>query len=225
VVGRDTFNAIAGKSENAQPLVGREREVEDITINAQMFAIEPSIDIDWLRLRTGFLWASGDNSPEDREGRGFDGILENPNFAGGQFSYWNRQGIRLLNTGLKSRNSLFPDLSSSKIEGQSNFVNPGLFLVNGGFDVEITPKLKTVFNVNYLWFDDTESLELLLKQPGISNRIGLDVSAGFIYRPLLNNNVIFTAGWAALFPGGGFSRIYEESDPLHQVFASLTLKY
>lgn len=225
VVGRDTFNAIAGKQERNQALIGSERETREITINAQMFAIEPSVDIDWLRLRTGFLWASGDSSPQDREGRGFDGILENPNFAGGQFSYWNRQGIRLLNTNLVNRNSLFPDLSSSKIEGQSNFVNPGLFLLNAGFDVEVTPKLKTVVNANYLWFDDVEPLELLLKQPGLSNRIGLDVSLGFIYRPLLNNNVIFTAGVAALFPGAGFAKIYEESDPLYQVFTSLTLKY
>ena len=38
--------------------------------------------------------------------------------------------------------SLVPDLRTSKIEGQANFVNPGLFLYNAGVDVDITPKLR-----------------------------------------------------------------------------------
>ena len=49
-----------------------------------------------------------------------------PNFAGGQFSFWNRQQIRLQGVNLVQRLSLVPDLRSSKIQGQANFVNPGL---------------------------------------------------------------------------------------------------
>ena len=60
--------------------------------------------------------------------------------------------------------SLLPDLRSSKDEGQANFVNPGIFLVNAGTDFDLTPKLRGFVNVNYLRFMRTEPLELLLFQ-------------------------------------------------------------
>ena len=208
--GRDTLN----------PLAGRE-----VTVNAQMFALEASVDIDWMRLRTSFLWASGDRSPQDREARGFDAIFDNPNFAGGPYSFWNRQGLRLMGTNLVNRNSILPDLTSSKIEGQANFVNPGLFLVNAGADFEITPKLKLIFNANYLWFAHTEPLELFLQQRNIDREIGADISLGVQYRPLLNNNVIFNYGMAALVPGDGFEDIFESDKPLMSAFVSLTLRF
>lgn len=209
-LGRDDFNALAGRK---------------ITINSQMFAIEPSIEFDWLRLKASFLWASGDRSPRDAEGRGFDAIVDNPNFAGGPFSYWNRQAIKLVGVNLVNRNSLLPNLKANKTEGQSNFVNPGIFLTGVGMDAEVTPKLKAIFNANYLWFAHTNSLELLLQQPKISRAIGADVSLGLVYRPLLNNNVIFGAGFATFFPGKGFEQIFESEKPLYSVFTFLTLTY
>ena len=53
-------------------------------------------------------------------------------FAGGPFSLWNRQGLRLAQTGtgLKSPVSLLPTLRTNKDEGQPNFVNPGIFILN-----------------------------------------------------------------------------------------------
>ena len=36
--------------------------------------------------------------PTDDKATGFDAIFDDPNFVGGQFSYWNRQGIRLVST-------------------------------------------------------------------------------------------------------------------------------
>jgi len=209
-LGRDDFNPIAGQR---------------VTINAQMAAVEASIEYDWLRWRASFLWASGDRSPRDLEARGFDGIFDNPNFAGGPFSFWNRQAIKLMGVNLVNRNSLFPDLTSSKTEGQANFVNPGLFLINGGFDAEITPKLKAIVNANYMWFAHTESLELFLQQPGISREIGADVSLGILYRPYLNNNVIFNIGLAAFWPGEGFKQIFETDETLYSAFATMTLTF
>lgn len=209
-LGRDDFNALAGRK---------------ITVNAQMFAIEPSIEFDWLRLKTSFLWASGDRSPQDAEGRGFDAIFDNANFAGGTFSYWNRQAIRLTGVNLVNRNSIFPNVKANKTEGQANFVNPGLFLVGTGLDAEVTPKLKAKFNANYLWFAHPESLELLLQQPKLSRAIGADVSLGLEYRPFLNNNAIFGVGFATLFPGKGFEQIYESEKPLYSIFTFLTLTF
>jgi hypothetical protein len=204
-IGRDSLNPIANQSQD---------------INAQMFALELSYDRDWMRFRTSFLFASGDEDPRNSHATGFDAILDNPNFAGGEFSFWQRQQIKLLGVNLVNRNSLLPDLRSSKTEGQSNFVNPGLLLYNLGFDMALTPKLKMVNNCNFLWFDETKVLEQFVFQENIHHFIGTDISTGFEYRPLLSNNIILTFGLATLIPGKGFSDLYSNlSGPPHPLLA------
>ena len=196
--GRDTRNPIAGRATH---------------INAQMAAAEFSIDRDWIRYRASSFYTSGDADPTDGTGRGFDAILDNPNFAGGEFSFWNSQGIRLTQTGLAlvERRSLIPSLRSSKIQGQANFVNPGLVLYNAGIDFDLTPKLRAFINYNYLRFNRTEPLELVLFQPKIRHEIGHDLGVGFIYRPALNENIILAGGVAGLKTGTGFGDIYSSN--------------
>jgi hypothetical protein len=193
--GQDGFNPIAGKKTD---------------IRAHMAAAEASIDRDWLRYRASIFYASGDKDPTDDKATGFDAILDDPNFVGGQFSYWNRQGIRLVSTeiGLVQPNSLLPTFRSSKTEGQANFVNPGIWIFNAGVDAEITQTVKAVFNANYLRFDRTESLEYVLFQPGVRHEIGYDLSLGVVYRPLLINNVTFTFGGNFFKAGKGFKDVY-----------------
>ena len=195
--GRDDRNPIAGRP---------------VDISAHMAAVETSIDYDYLRFRGSFFWAQGDQNPTDDQANGFDAIFDDPNFVGGQFSFWNRNGIRLTQTGvgLVQPNSLLPSLRSSKIEGQANFVNPGIFIYNAGVDVEVTQRLKAVFNANYLRFHRTESLEYILFQPNIRHDIGWDFSLGVAYRPLLINNITMTFGAAALKPGRGFRDIFTD---------------
>src|SRR5882724_4010713 len=193
--GRDNRNPIAGRG---------------VHVSSQMAAVEASIDRDYLRFRGSAFFASGDKNPTDNKANGFDAIFDDPNFVGGQFSYWNRQGIKLVSTavGLVQGNSLLPSLRSSKTEGQSNFVNPGIEIFNVGADAELTQTVKAVFNVNYLRFHRTESLEYILFQPHIRHEIGRDYSLGVAYRPLLINNVTLTFGAATLKPGRGFRDIY-----------------
>ncbi len=195
VIGRDTFNQLAQRATR---------------INAQMAAAELSIDFDYIRYRIAGFYSSGDAKPRDNTARGFDSILDAPNFAGGEFSFWNSQGIRLTQTGLAlvEPDSLIPSLRSTKIQGQSSFVNPGLALYNAGVDVDLTPRLRGFLNYNYLRFNRTEPLELALFQNGIRHEIGHDLGLGFIYRPLLNENIVFTAGASGLRPGTGFTDIY-----------------
>ena len=195
-LGEDELNPIAGRPVN---------------INAQMFALELSYDRDWMRFRSSYFFASGDEDPNDGEATGFDTIFDNVAFAGGGFSYWQRQTIGLFGVNLTQRNSLVPDLRSSKFQGQTNFVNPGLHLVNFGVDADITPRFRVINNLNFIWFDQTEVLETFVFQPDIDSFVGVDLSFGTEYRPLLNNNMIFMAGFAALFPGEGFRDLY---DPL-----------
>jgi hypothetical protein len=178
-------------------------------INAQMAAIELSYDRDYVRFRTSFFFASGDGNPNNHHATGFDSILDNPNFAGTEFSYWERQNIPLFGVNLKQRLSIIPDLRSSKIQGQSNFVNPGLELFNLGFDVDLTPKLKLINNYNLLWFDKTATLSTFLFQGNIDRFIGGDLSLGVEYRPLLSENIVATFGIASLIPGKGFKEIYD----------------
>jgi hypothetical protein len=198
-------------------------------INAQMAAVELSYDRDWARFRTSFMFASGDHDPNNHHATGFDSIFENPNFAGGQFSFWQRQAIRLFGVNLVNRESLLPDLRSSKVEGQANFVNPGLLLFNLGADFDITPKFRMINNVNFLWFEDTTVLKTFVFQEALSRSIGTDLSSGFEYRPFLNNNVIATFGISMLVPGGGFRDLYRPLDgevhPMLAGFLNLNLTY
>jgi hypothetical protein len=194
VTGTDELNPIAGQPQ---------------TISAFMGALELSYDRDWARFRCSYFYASGDSDPNDSRATGFDAIFDNPNFAGGEFSYWNRQQIKLFGVNLVNRQSLLPDLRSSKFQGQTNFVNPGIQLLNTGFDADLTTKTKLITNANYLWFNHTAPLEALVFQNNIRSQIGLDLSAGFEYRPFLNNNVIFVSGLSGLIVGNGFRDLYQ----------------
>jgi len=220
VFGDDSQNPLAGRDPN---LLGN----NSVEIQALMAALEVSYDFNWFRPKFALFYASGDDKPRDRNARGFDAIFENPQFAGGGFSFWNRLGIRLPPTGvaLIHRGSLLPDLTSSKEEGQPNFVNPGIQIVSLGVDLELTPKLKGVATANYLRFDQTEPIEFPLFQAPIDNEIGWDLSLGAKWRPYLNQNLILVGGVAALLPGEGFSDIYEDSSTLFSGFVNLILTY
>ena len=210
-VGEDTFNPIAGRP---------------VTVNAQLAAAELSYDRDWIRFRVSTLYTSGDANPRDGRARGFDSILDLDSFAGGLFSFWNREGFRLTGSGvlLTTPGSLIPSMRASKDEGQANFVNPGIFLANAGADFDITPKLKGFANVNYLRFERTESLENILFQASIRHSIGVDYGAGVTYRPPLSENIVLTGGAAMLTPGDGFRDIYG-GKTLFSLFSSVKFTF
>ena len=230
--GRDDRNPIAGRR---------------VSVRSNMAAVEASVDHDYLRFKGSVFFAQGDANPTDDKATGFDAIFDDPNFVGGQFSYWNRNGIRLTQTGvgLVQPNSILPSLRSSKTQGQANFVNPGILIYNAGIDVELTQRIKTVFNVNYLRLHRTEPLEYVLFQNRIRHDIGFDYSLGVAYRPFLINNVTMTFGAATLQTGRGFRDIFTDrsrncppnvgdfcepdvmnpSKPLYSLFAQLKLVF
>ncbi|HEX4631709.1 MAG TPA: hypothetical protein VH188_12175, partial [Chthoniobacterales bacterium] len=110
VLGEDGFNGIAQQR---------------VSINAQMAALELSIDKDWLRFKLSGFYASGDDNPRNSHATGFDTIFDKPFFVGGPFSFFFHQGLNIGGTSVnfKQRDSLVIDLRTSKSEGQSNFVN------------------------------------------------------------------------------------------------------
>jgi hypothetical protein len=210
-LGHDTFNQIAARQTG---------------INAQLAAVEFSMDRDYIRYRTSFLFASGDGKPRDSTARGFSSIVDGVAFAGGEFSFFNREGLPLTRAGvaLNAGDSFLPDLRSSKDEGQSNFVNPGIFLYNVGADADLLPTLKMVVNTNFMQFDRTEPLEFLLQQNGVRRTIGVDSGIGFIYRPFLNDNVILHVGATDLVPLRGLRDIYT-SQTLVSVFGLIRFQF
>lgn len=193
--GHDDFNGLAGRP---------------VDINAQMAALEVSYDRDWVRYKGSIFYASGDGNVKNGTATGFDTVLDNPNFTGGPFSYWARQGIGLAGTAvnLKNENSLVPDLRASKIEGQPNFVNPGVLIFGLGTEIDLTPRLRSFFNANYIRFMETDPLKTALLTGKIDNSVGWDLSIGFQYRPLLTDNIIVSTGIGVLLPGPGYRDIF-----------------
>jgi hypothetical protein len=184
-----------------------------------------------MTFRVSGFYASGDGNLRDGRATGFDAIVPNQQFAGGGFlgnpaladrglinnsfaaggiNFLNREPIPLTGTGLDlfGPNSLLPAMRAGLFEGQANFVNPGILLVNAGIDARVTPKLRSTLNVNWAKFDRTEALRALLFQAHIRHAIGVDPGLGVQYRPLLNDNLVVTAGVGVLAPGAGFQDIY-----------------
>ena len=78
-LGHDDKNPIAGHSVN---------------INAQMAALELSVDRDYLRPKFSLFYASGDGNPRDKWATGFDSILDNPTFIGSPLFVLRPAGFR-----------------------------------------------------------------------------------------------------------------------------------
>jgi hypothetical protein len=185
-------------------------------IRSFFLAAEPSYDLNWMRFRGSFLFASGDGEPYDDHEGGFDAIFENPIFAGADTSYWIRQTIPFAGGGravaINGRNGILNSLRSSKEQGQSNFNNPGTILIGAGADFDVTPEWRLSGNVNHLWFHKTAVLQALRNEGSIPRDIGWDVSAAAIWRPKFTQNLVFRGSAAMLQPGAGFRDLFFNSD-------------
>ncbi len=153
VLGKDSLNPIAGR---------------EVRVNAQMAAAELSLDREWLRYRVSFFYASSGDTKirkaERRLGLTASSITrssrEESSAASGIVKAFDSPAAASRSTSPDIR--LITDFRSSKIEGQANYVNPGLFLYNGGIDADVTPRLRAFLNLNLIRFADTEPLEQVL---------------------------------------------------------------
>ena len=207
--GRDELNGLAGR---------------ETTVSASFAALELSYDQNWIRFKASALFATGDSDPTDGRATGFDSIVDNTNFVGGPFSYYVRQGFNLAGTAVstKQRFSVLPNLRTSKTQGQANFVNPGVFILGLGTDIELTPRLRAFANANHISFTQTEPLQTALFTNTIAPDLGWDLSLGLQWRPLLTDNIIVSAGYAVLLPGQGFNDIYRNTEPYVPGFSDLS---
>jgi hypothetical protein len=219
-----SFYAAFGRDER-HPLAQKPQDIQ-----AFFAAAELSRDFSWLRVRGTAVVASGDKNPFDDKATGYDAVFENPQIAGADTSFWIRQAIPLVGGGgvtISSRNGILPNLRSSKDQGQSNFVNPGLVLLGVGADVDLNPQTRIVANANYLRFMNTSSLAVLRNQETIKRDIGWDISAGVQYRPFMSQNIIFNVSAGALVPGKGMKQLFDEDrrGVQYSVLANLLLTY
>ncbi|MFZ4498732.1 MAG: hypothetical protein ACOYMX_03395 [Burkholderiales bacterium] len=217
-----TYLAVGRASHS--PITGREQD-----IRAFFHATELSRDFNWIRLRGNFLYASGDKDPYDGKATGFDAIFENPQFAGADTAYFIRQGIPLIGGGgvaLSGRNGLLPSLRSSKEQGQSNFVNPGLLLIGVGADFDVKPELRLTANVSYLRFDETAVLGALRNERNPARELGTDFSVGAQWRPFYNQNVIINGSFSMLKLGEGLKDLFgDRKEPFYSGFINAILTY
>jgi hypothetical protein len=199
-------------------------------IRSWFVAAEPSYDIDWVRIRLSGLYASGDSNPHGNVETGFDAILENPQFAGADTSYFIRQSIPFVGgggVGLNGRNGVLIDLRSSKDEGQSNFSNPGTILLGGGGDFDLTPQLRVSGNINHIWFANTAVIEALRQQGSIPTDLGWDFSVAAIWRPWMTQNIVFRLSGAVFSPDKGFDSLLTTTNhgPLYSVLLNTVLSF
>ena len=212
-LGSATYDPIAQRSQR---------------IAASFAAAEVSRDFDWLRVRATGLFASADLNPFDGRSTGFDAIFENPQIAGADTSFWIRQAVPLIGGGgvaLSGRNGVLPSLRSTKDQGQSNFVNPGLLLLGLGADADLTPQWRLIGNASHLSFGNTSVLQVLRNQGGISRQLGVDLSLALQYRPFMTQNIVFNASIAGLLPGKGYKQMFNSDKRPYSALANLLLTF
>ena len=93
-----------------------------------------------------------------------------------------------------------------------------------GTDLDLTPQFRLSFNVNYLAFVDSTTLEVARNQDNIGRSIGLDASAAAIWRPLMHQNIVVRLSAAGLFPGEGFRDLFPDDDA-YSVLLNVVLTY
>ncbi len=187
-----------------------------------------SRDFDWIRIRATGLYGSGDDDPYDDRSTGFDAIFENPLIAGADTSFWIRQAIPLVGGGrvtLSGQNGVLNSLRPNKLQGQSNFTNPGVVLLGLGADLDLSARLRVSLNANQLFFADTAVLEAARNQGEIRRRIGADLSMSIIYRPFTSQNAILRLAGSILVAQQGYKDLYGSDDSPYSLFANLVLAY
>jgi hypothetical protein len=206
--GHDTKNPI---TKNAQD------------VSAEMAELEVVYPIDWLFPKVSVLYASGDNKVNNKNATGFDAPFDNPNFAGAGFSYFQREAFNS-NAQTKNQFTFYPSLRNKFVQASNN-VNPGLFLLNTGFNANLTARAQLQMNFNYYQFVDSNPLEVANKLAGVSKDLGTEVNLGLVYKPLMIDNITFALGASAFFPGHAILDLNKSQDTLYTVFGDITLFY
>lgn len=197
-----TFNYAFG-TEQFNPISESEN-----TVSAFLAGLELEYPKNNWNYRSAAFLASGDTNPNDGLATGFDSINDNIALFGAGNSFVVGKG------NFFTRGNSF--LPANRTQGISNFVNPGMLLLNLGLDMVATPKLFLQMDYNNFNFLNTASLENVQ-----SRAVGNEIVAALNYRVFLNENFIFQLGGSAFFPGAGGEEVLGNSDTIYTVNIAL----
>jgi hypothetical protein len=200
-----------------------------LDVNAQLAALEITRPMNWFTPRASILYASGDSNPTDDQGRGFDAIFDNANFAGANFAYFNREQLQGRGTQLTNFNSFLPNMRNRFFDPM-NFMNPGIMVLTAGCDTTVTTKFNAFVNYNYYKYMEPGAVkQAIIASDGpalaIDNDVGQDITIGLQYRPLIINNIVFNVGSTGFVQGKGFRAISGNDEMLFTHFANAVLVY
>ncbi len=197
-----TFNFAFG-TEGFNPIAQSET-----TVTAFLAGMELAYVKNHRNYRTAAFVASGDGNPNDDQATGFDSINDNIALFGAGNSF-----IIGATQFFTNANSFLP---SNRTEGISNFVNPGMVLLNLGLDLVLTPKTFFQFDANNFRFLNTSSLENVDER-----QVGNEIVAALNYRVFLNENFIFQLGGSAFFPAAGGEQVLGDGSTVFTAKAAL----
>ena len=92
-------------------------------------------------------------------------------------------------------------------------------------DADLTPKWRAVAGGTYFRLVETEAVETLLELEKVDEDLGWELFGATQYRPLLNNNFIFTIGFSPFFPGAAFEKIFETSQVQFSGFVDTVISW
>jgi hypothetical protein len=190
-----------------------------------MGLVDLEYPLDFVKFRFGYSYVSGDSNPNDNKDRGFDSISDAVQLFGGPISYFVGENIKFGAGDFVRANSFYPSLRGAN--GQANYVNPGLQLINTGMDVTVSPRVQMALNANYTRFNDTgayvNNTNILHKDGGIEG------NAFFRIKPFLhqiNQNVVLDLGVSALHPLQGLQDMFQTNKSVvYSTFVALRLVY
>ncbi|HXE74726.1 MAG TPA: hypothetical protein VNN18_03680 [Candidatus Xenobia bacterium] len=190
------------------------------SVAAWMGLVDVQYPLDFMTFRAGYVYASGDGNPADRRDTGFDAISDGTVLFGGPLSYWVGENIRFGRGDFLRANSFYPSFRGAN--APSNYINPGLQLVNLGSDFNLSPRLQMAVNLNYMRFNDvgpyTNRIVILDRDAGLEGNIFVR------WKPFLrqiNENLVFDNGFSILNPLPGMRGAFQSSGFVYSTFSAV----
>jgi hypothetical protein len=171
---------------------------ETFDVSAYFGGVEFEYPRNWVNYRAAAFLASGDGDPLDDKNEGFDSIKDNVNLFGGAVSFVIGGG----NFGTRP-NSFIPSFRS--VGTRANFKNPGILLVNAGFDMIITPTVFFEANLNYFQFQEVDGfvIDTVDGPMPLVDDLGIEVNVAAAWRVFLNENFVVKLAVNGFSPGDG----------------------
>lgn len=164
---------------------------------------------DYVTLKGGYAFQSGDGNPKDGTQHGFQAINDNVALFGAGGSYWVGEAIFFNRLNEKNGKTKLANTNSFYAE-PGNFDSPGLHLINIGTFIKLTQRIDFTLNANYLMFADTGGISTQVGR-NVDAPVGFDFNGLVEWRPLQQKAFVIDLAQSVLLPGGGFRDVVGDS--------------